>query len=84
MRFILAIAVFLVLMAWKYRKNRPLLFVIVATLFAAAAMVSTRWENQSELPLKFFAVAWLACMLVAGVLAVDKLGHFLRNRRKQS
>ena len=84
MRFILAIAVFLVLMAWQYRKNKPLLFVIVASLFAAAAMVSTRWENQSELPLKFFAVAWLACMLIAGVLAVDKLGRFLRNRRKQS
>jgi uncharacterized membrane protein len=84
MRLILAIAVFLVLMAWQYRKNKPLLFAIVATLFAAAAMASTRWENQSDLPLKFFAVAWLACMLVAGVLAADKLGRFLRNRRKQS
>jgi uncharacterized membrane protein len=84
MRFILAIVVFLVLMAWQYRKNKPLLFVIVASLFAAAGMASTRWENQSELPLKFFAIAWLACMLIAGVLALDRLGRFVRNRRKQS
>jgi uncharacterized membrane protein len=68
-----AVIAFLILMAWQYRKNKPVLLVIVATLFAAAAALSTRWESISDWPLRVFALCWLTCMLFAGVLAVKKL-----------
>jgi hypothetical protein len=58
------------MMAWQYRKNETLLFVIIATLFADAAMLSARWENVSIWPVRIFSVCWLTCMLIAGVFFI--------------
>jgi uncharacterized membrane protein len=79
-----AVIAFLIVMAWQYRKNKPVLLVIVATLFGAAALLSSRWENISDWPLRVFALCWLTCMLIAGVLATKKLVHSVRKRIKQS
>jgi uncharacterized membrane protein len=81
MRALEITAVFLVVMAWQYRKNKPVLFVIVATLFACAAVPSTRWENISDLPLRVFALCWLTCMLIAGFLAAKKVALSARKKK---
>jgi uncharacterized membrane protein len=73
---------FLIVMAWQYRKNKPLLFAIVATLFACAALLSTRWENISDLPLRVFALSWLACMPIAGILAAKKVVLSVRKKKR--
>jgi hypothetical protein len=67
MRALAITAVFLCVMAWQYRKNEPLLFVIIATLFADAAMMSSRWDNFTDRPEQVLALCWLICMLFAGV-----------------
>jgi hypothetical protein len=75
MRVLAITAVLLIVMAWQYRKNTPLWFVIIATLFADAAMLSAHWEDVSNWPLRIFSVCWLACMLPAGglfILSVQK------------
>ena len=77
-----AVIAFLIVMAWQYRKNKPVLLVIVATLFACAAALSTRWENIYEWPLRAFAFCWLTCMLVAGVLAVKKLVLAINKKKR--
>jgi hypothetical protein len=84
MRFFEITAVFLLAMAWQYRKNMPLLFVIIATFFADAAMLSSRWENVSEWPVRMFSVCWLICMLGAGVLAAEKWIYILRKKARKS
>lgn len=77
MRALAITAVFLSVMAWQYRKNEPLLFVIIATMFADAAMMSSRWESFTDLPLRIFSICWLICMLIAGFL------HFLRPKKEK-
>jgi hypothetical protein len=72
-RGLAVVTAFLLVMAWQYRKNKPVLLVIVATLFVPAAALSTRWQNVSDWPLRVFALCWLTCMVLAGVLTVKKL-----------
>jgi uncharacterized membrane protein len=79
-----AVVAFLIVMAWQYRKNKTVLFLIVGTLFACAALLSTRWENVSDFPLRAFALCWLTCMLIAGILAAKKLVHSAQKRTRQS
>jgi uncharacterized membrane protein len=78
------IIAFLMVMAWQYRKNKAVLFLsaIVGTLFACAALLSTRWEDFTDLPLRVFALCWLACMLIAGLLATKKLVHSAQKTRQ--
>jgi Na+/H+ antiporter NhaD/arsenite permease-like protein len=71
MRALALTAVFLVAMAWRYRKNEPLWFVIVGSLFAVAAFWSSQYRN--DWPLRIFALGWLTCMLIAGVLLIVSL-----------
>jgi hypothetical protein len=74
-------AVFLVAMAWRYRNNRPIFFVVVGTIFALAAIL----VSGSALPeriLQSLALAWAACTLVAGVSGAWELAHYLRKKRK--
>ena len=54
MRALAVTAVFPWVMAWQYRTNELLCFVIIATLFAKAAMLSLRGENVSDRPLRIF------------------------------
>jgi hypothetical protein len=75
-----AITAFLLVMAWQYRKNRPVLLVIVATLFADAALFVAGRSNLSEWILKSLALCWLICMLAAGAFAVEKLIYSLRKK----
>jgi hypothetical protein len=82
MRALEITAVFLVVMAWQYRKNKPVLFVIIATLFADAALLSSRWESISGWSVPFFALAWLLCMLIAGVLAANKFALSVRKKKR--
>jgi hypothetical protein len=82
MRALEITAVFLVAMGWQYRKNKPALFVIIATLFADAALLSSRWESISGWGSPFFAVAWLLCMLIAGVLTANKFVLSVRKKKR--
>jgi hypothetical protein len=61
---------FLLAMAWRYRKNTALLLVIIATLFADLALMSTQWKGVSDWPLRILSVSWLVCMLMAGVFSI--------------
>jgi hypothetical protein len=79
-----ALAAFLLVMGWQYRKNRPVLFVIVATLFAEAALFVARRTGPWEWILKSLAFCWLICMLAAGVFAVEKLIYSKRVRKSYS
>jgi hypothetical protein len=79
-----ALTAFLLLMAWQYRKNRPVLLVIVATLFADAALFVAGQSNLSEWILKSLALCWLICMLAAGVFAVEKLIYTSRKKAGKS
>jgi uncharacterized membrane protein len=76
------IIAFLMVIAWQYRKNEAVLFLIVGTLFACAALLSTRWEDFTDLPLRVFALCWLGCMLIAGLLATKKLVHSAQKTRQ--
>ena len=78
------VTAFLLVMAWQYRKNRPVLFVLLATLFAAAALFAADRPGLSEWVLKSFAIAWLICMLAAGVFAAEKLIYILRKKFRKS
>jgi hypothetical protein len=75
---------FLLVMGWQYRKNRAVLFVIVATLFAEAALFVARLTGPWEWILKSLALCWLICMLAAGVFAVEKLIYTLRKKARRS
>ncbi len=79
-----ALTAFLLVMAWQYRKNRPVLFVIVATLFAEAALFVARLTGPWEWILKSLALCWLICMLAAGVFAAEKLIYKLRRNIRKS
>jgi len=73
-----AVIALLIVAAWQYRNNRPVFFVVVGTLFAAAAVLVSG-SNFSPRILESLALAWLACMLVACVFGVGKLvDHFLK------
>jgi multisubunit Na+/H+ antiporter MnhE subunit len=78
-----ALVALLVVTAWQYRKNKPLLLVIIGALFACAALFSTRWENISDWPLRAFALCWLICTLAGGVLAANKLVLVIAIRKKE-
>jgi hypothetical protein len=67
-----AIVALLFATAWQYRKNTPLLFVIIATLFGVAAFIAASQSDWPERIVKLLAVGWLICMLTAGVFAVVK------------
>jgi hypothetical protein len=79
-----AIIAFLLVMAWQYRKNKALLFVIVATLFASAGLLASGRAGFPEWTVTFLALAWLICMLIAGLLALEKLFYSIRKMMKQS
>jgi peptidoglycan/LPS O-acetylase OafA/YrhL len=78
------IVALLVVTAWQYRKNRPLLFVMIATLFGACALVVASRSTWPEWILKSLAIGWLVCMLIAGVLSAMKLLNHARKRTKLS
>jgi hypothetical protein len=79
-----ALTIFLLVMAWQYRKNRPVLFVIVATLFAEAALLVARLTGPWDWILKSLALCWLICMLAAGVFAAEKLIYTSRKKAGKS
>jgi uncharacterized membrane protein len=83
MRLVATLAAFLVVMAWQYRKNKPVLLVIIGTLFACAALYSTRWQSISDLPLRAFAICWLICMLAAGFFAANRAVLSIARRKKE-
>jgi hypothetical protein len=78
-----ALTAFLLVMAWQYRKNRPVLFLIVATLFGEAALFVSRLTGPWEWILKSLAFCWLICMLAAGVFAAEKI-YTLRKKIRKS
>jgi hypothetical protein len=75
-----AMVALLLATAWQYRKNTPLLFVIIATLFGVAALIAASQSGVPEWIIKLLAVGWLICMLTAGVFGVVKL--LVPDRRK--
>jgi predicted membrane protein len=75
------ITAFLLVMAWQYRKNRPVLFVVVGSLFAVAAMFVAGLTGPAEWIIRSLAVAWLICMLAAGTFAAEKLIYILRKKK---
>ena len=81
MRFkLVGVVVFLAVMAWRYRNNRPVFFVVVGTLFAAVAIVMA--DQVSDRIVQSLALAWAACMLVAAASAIS--GQIYRARKKKS
>jgi putative Ca2+/H+ antiporter (TMEM165/GDT1 family) len=80
MRFLVITAAFLVVMAWRYRNNRPVFFVVVGSIFAVAALLVSV-SNLPERIVESLALAWAACMLVAGVFAAGELAKYLRKKR---
>jgi hypothetical protein len=70
MRDLAVTAVFPWMMAWQYRKNELLCLVVIATLFADAAMLSSQGENVSDRPLRIFSICSLTFMLIAGVFFI--------------
>jgi len=80
MRRLVIVAAFLVVMAWRYRNNRPVFFVVVASIFAVAAGLVSVF-NLPERILESLALAWAACMLIAGVSAAWELTDYLRKKK---
>jgi putative Ca2+/H+ antiporter (TMEM165/GDT1 family) len=80
MKTLLIISAFLIVMAWRYRNNRPVFFVVVGSIFAVAALLVSV-SNLPERILESLAIAWAACMLVAGVFAAGELVNYLRKKR---
>jgi drug/metabolite transporter (DMT)-like permease len=74
-----AIVVFLVAMAWQYRNNRAVFFVVVGTLFAAVAMLAG--DRLPDRVVQSLGLAWAACMLVAGVSALSELARRLKKKK---
>jgi hypothetical protein len=75
-----AILALLIFAAWQYRRNRPVFFVVVGTLFATTAIL----VSDSQLPetvLKACALGWLVCMLVAAVFGIGELARYIRKSR---
>jgi hypothetical protein len=83
-RWLVLITAFLLVMAWQYRKNGAALLVIVATLFADAALFVASRPSIPEQLLKSLAIAWLICMLGAGVFAAEKLINTMRKKSRKS
>jgi hypothetical protein len=79
----LAITAFLLVMAWQYRKNKAVLFVIVATLFADAAMFVAGRPSLSDRILKSLVLCWLICML-GDLHAAKKDSEILMQKRGES
>ena len=79
MKALLIIPAFLVVMAWRYRANRPVFFVVVASIFAVAALLVSV-SNLPERILESLALAWATCMLVAGAFAGCELVNYLRKK----
>ena len=80
MRALVIVAAFLVVMAWRYRNNRPVFFVVVGSIFAVAALLVSV-SNLPERILESLALAWAACMLVAGASGAWELANYLRKKR---
>jgi hypothetical protein len=83
-RWLVLITAFLLVMAWQYRKNGTALLVIVATLFADAALFVAGRPSLPEQLLKSLAIAWLICMLGAGVSEAEKLINITRKKFRKS
>jgi hypothetical protein len=73
------VVVFLVVMAWRYRNNRAVFFVVAGTIFAAVAAVIA--DQVPDRILQSLALAWAACMLVAAVSAISDLIYRARKRK---
>ena len=76
-----ALLALLLVAAWRYRDNRPVFFVVVATIFATAAIP----VSDSHLPETIFqacGLGWLVCMLVALVFGIGDFGRYMRKRRR--
>lgn len=58
MRMLLIVPAFLVVMAWRYRNNRPVFFVVVGSIFAVAALL----VSVSNLPERILESLALGCM----------------------
>jgi hypothetical protein len=76
-----AVIALLIVAAWQYRNNRPIFFVVVGTLFAAAGVLVSG-SNLSPRIVESLALAWLACMLVACVFGAGKLVKHFRIKNK--
>jgi hypothetical protein len=61
-----ACAAFLLVIAWQYRRIRPVLFVIVATQFAVGALFAAGLPVPAGWILRLLVVAWLIGVLAAG------------------
>src|ERR1700752_3806827 len=75
----MGLIVLLVVMAWRYRNNRAVFFVLVGTVFAAVALLAG--DQVPERVVQSLALAWAACMLVAGVSGVRQLGDPFRKKK---
>jgi drug/metabolite transporter (DMT)-like permease len=73
------VVVFLAVMAWRYRNNRAVFFVVVGTLFAAVALVAA--DQIPDRILQSLALAWAACMVVAAVSAISDLIYRLKKKK---
>jgi len=68
-----------VVMAWRYRNNRAVFFVLVGTIFAAVALLAG--DQVPERVVQSLALAWAACMLVAGVSGLTELAYRLKKKK---
>jgi hypothetical protein len=75
----LALIVLLVVTAWRYRNNRAVFFVLVGAVFAAVALLAG--DQVPERVVQSLALAWAACMLVAGVSALTELAYRLKKKK---
>jgi integral membrane sensor domain MASE1 len=75
-----ALLVLLLVAAWRFRDNRPVFFVIVATLFAVVA-IPVSGSGLPESILQGLALGWLACMLVASVFGIVELTRYMKKRK---
>jgi hypothetical protein len=73
------VIVLMAAMAWRYRNNRAVFFVMVGTIFAALALVAG--DQVPERIVQSLALAWAACMLIAGVSAISELVYRLRKKK---
>jgi drug/metabolite transporter (DMT)-like permease len=74
-----ALIVFLVVMAWQFRNNRAVFFLVIGTLFPAGAMLFG--DRIPDRVLQSLALAWAACMLLAAASAASKLFQYLKKKR---
>ena len=74
----------LIVAVWHYRNNRPIFFVLVGSIFAAAAAILVSSADLSDRLVQSLALGWLLCMLVAAASGIVELAQYIKNKKNRA